>query len=192
MQGGSPFSPLDPGISQGSLSCQAGLELHLQWVLEDAALSPLQLGCTPQHPGTPTYTVPLAVPLSQLSPRGLAGQGAWLSLPGATQHTRLQKHWSLLHREAFSGVPINTGTISRARATSSVSCFPNKQTPLEIEPGTGAGPTAPNCSETAAGSHLGAKALLRLSHCLRAGGQSHRGSASQRRASLLETESARD
>ena len=117
----------------------------------------------PTAPWHPPHTVPLALPPSQLSPQGLAGQGARLSLPSAMQHTRLQRHWSLLHEEAFSGVPISTGTIPRARATSSASCFPNQQTPLEIELGTGAGPTAPNCSETAAGSRPGAKVLLRPS-----------------------------
>lgn len=87
-------------------------------------------GCSPQYPGIP------------------------LTLPGAT---RLQRHWSHLYGEAFPGVSISTGTIPRA--TSSMSRFPNQQTPLETEPGTGAEPAPPppppNSSETVAASHPG-------------------------------------
>lgn len=113
-------------------------------------------GCSPQYPGIP------------------------LTLPGAT---RLQRHWSHLYGEAFPGVSISTGTIPRA--TSSMSRFPNQQTPLETEPGTGAEPAPPPPPQIAQklSQHLtpGAKILLRVSqlgtHCLRAGEQRHRGSA---------------
>lgn len=91
--------------------------------------------------------MPLAVPLSQLDPQGLAEHGA-------KQHTRLQEQRSFLYREMFPSVPISTGTPQRAAPRPA-------NTPGQHARGWSTASKS-NCSHTTVGYHSGAKAILRL------------------------------
>lgn len=127
--------PPSPGISQMSLPCQ-------DW---SCSVCHGRQPCNPSrwmHPEHPL--VPLAVPLSQLDPQGLAEHSA-------KKHTRLQGQWSFVHREMF---PISTGTPQRADPRPA-------NTPGQHARGWSTASKS-NCSHTIVGYHSGAKAILRL------------------------------